>query len=137
MKIVYRFIFSIHILYALPVDISDIQHLIQLKIQENWDELVDELEPCQMLACFKKKGLLMQDDERYVLKFDERRERVEALLKVLLKKSNSRMLPYFVQLLKQMDKTDIAEKFDCGDMTRVHQEAGIEDLSYCYNVVTE
>lgn len=79
-----------------------------------------------MLACFKKKGLLMQDDERYVLELNERQARVEALLRILLKKSNSRMLQYFVQLLKQMDKTELAEKFDSGDVNIVHQEAGIE-----------
>ncbi|XP_048778237.1 uncharacterized protein LOC125681969 isoform X2 [Ostrea edulis] len=104
-------------------DTSDVQCLIQLKIQENWEILIEELEPCQMLACFKKKGLLMQDDERYVLELNERQARVEALLRILLKKSNSRMLQYFVQLLKQMDKTELAEKFDSGDVNIVHQEA--------------
>ncbi|XP_062571702.1 uncharacterized protein LOC134233721 [Saccostrea cucullata] len=104
-------------------DISDVHQKIQLNIQEKWDILIEELEPCLMLTCFRKKGLMTEKDETCIMESDERKARVVALLQTLLKSSSASMLDYFVLLLKQMDKTDLAEKLASGDVETAHQEA--------------
>ncbi|XP_061163834.1 uncharacterized protein LOC133172983 [Saccostrea echinata] len=104
-------------------DISNIHRKIQLKIQENWDLLIDELEPCLMLSCLKKNGLMTEKDESCILESNERRARVVAFLQTLLKTSNVGMLDYFVQILKKLDKSDLAEKLESGDVDIAHQEA--------------
>lgn len=98
-------------------------HFIKVKIQQHWDLLVQELEPCQLLMCFVKEGLMTKPEEQIIRSCRQRQTMVAAFLKILLKASEERTFEYFVQLLRQLNKKDIADKLYCRDMINVHQDA--------------
>lgn len=99
-------------------------HFIKVKIQQHWDLLVQELEPCQLLMCFVKEGLMTKPEEQIIRSCRQRQTMVAAFLKILLKASEERTFEYFVQLLRQLNKKDIADRLYCRDTINVHQDAG-------------
>ena len=111
------FLFFIYI-----VDIAD-DHSIEHKILQNWNLLVDELEPYRMLKCFVKGGLLTDENMQSILSTKNRRTRVVSLLQTLLGRSDASFLNSFVQLLHLLDKNS-AVKLDSKDANSIHQEAG-------------
>lgn len=99
-------------------------HFIKVRIQQYWDLLVQELEPSQLVMCFVKEGLMTNPEEQIIRSCRQRQTMVAAFLKILLKASEERTFEYFVQLLRQLNKKDIADKLYCRDTISVHQDAG-------------
>lgn len=99
-------------------------HFIKVRIQQYWDLLVQELEPRQLVLCFVKEGLMTKPEEQIIRSCRQRQTMVAAFLKILLKASEERTFEYFVQLLRQLNKKDIADKLYCRDTISVHQDAG-------------
>lgn len=98
-------------------------HFIKVRIQQYWDLLVQELEPRQLVLCFVKEGLMTKPEEQIIRSCRQRQTMVAAFLKILLKASEERTFEYFVQLLRQLNKKDIADKLYCRDTISVHQDA--------------
>lgn len=68
--------------------------------------------------------LMTKPEEQIIRSCGQRQTMVAALLKILLKASEERIFEYFIQLLRQLNKNDIAEKLYCRDTTTIHQDAG-------------
>lgn len=98
-------------------------HFVKVRIQQYWDLLVQELEPCQMVKCFVNEGLMTEPEEQNILSCRQRQTMVAVLLKILLKASDDRRVEYFIQLLRQLNKKNIAEKLYCRDTITIHQDA--------------
>uniref|UniRef100_K1RZR1 Heat shock 70 kDa protein 12A n=1 Tax=Magallana gigas TaxID=29159 RepID=K1RZR1_MAGGI len=66
---------------------------------------------------------MTKPEEQIIRSCRQRQTMVAAFLKILLKASEERTFEYFVQLLRQLNKKDIADKLYCRDTISVHQDA--------------
>lgn len=94
----------------------------ELKVKENWNMLVEELEPSILAKKLLEKGVLNEDSVTAINVENTRKGKVECLLKMLQFVKGIDAYAALFESLNELGKSDIVEKIKPSE--NVHLEAG-------------